>query len=357
MATVLGSLCSKVAARGLRCGGAGAAALRLAPRTAAFSSLPQRFADPWFRKYDKATEGYVDSTGFVCRLPLRLESSEVFVHGFVDAQKMWAEFDDEQYIPVLVGGKAVVSIWFNNFIDTDCGGEYWETWYNTFVTPKGEPQVDAPAEGGPMAAIADPRALVFLQRVVCGDTPRNPGAAMKAITGGREIFGFPKHPDLGQITLAYQESGGKKVGFSFDAKHSGNDVVNLSIRLPEADEGAMELPLEAESGPDSVISCPRLGGSHKGHNGAKQVRYGQAFKCTQYLKPWDPATDTLTFGTDAHYAAPIKRWDFTPILKVHAPDFKIAAFKPVGWISGAEADTAVSGHEAKLAAGTLGGAL
>ena len=42
------------------------------------------------------------------------------------------------------------------------------------------------------AIIAAPEALTFLQRVVCGDAPGNPGAALKAITGGREIFGFPK---------------------------------------------------------------------------------------------------------------------------------------------------------------------
>ena len=50
---------------------------------------------------------------------------------------MWSPmFDDELYTPILVGGKAVVSIWFNQFSDTDCGGEYLETWYNTYVTRK-----------------------------------------------------------------------------------------------------------------------------------------------------------------------------------------------------------------------------
>lgn len=354
MASVLRSCRGKL---GLPRAAGSLAAKRLRPSAPAFSTLAPRFADPWFRKYDKATEGYVDQMGFMSRLPLRLESTEVMVHGMVDAQKMWADFDNEDYVPILVGGKAVVSLWFNNFLDTDCGGEYWETWYNTFVTPKGQPQVELPADAGPMGAIAEPRALVFLQRVVCGDTPRNPGAAMKAVMGGREIFGFPKHPDLGQITLMYHEEGGKQVGYSFEAKHSGKDVVKLSLRLPEADPGAIVVPVDAASAPDTCISCPKLGGTHRGHNGAKQVRYGQAFKCTQHVKPWDPATDSLTFGDDAHYASPIKRWDFTPVLKVHAPDMKIAAFKPVGWVSGAEADATTQEHEAKLAAGTMAGAL
>ena len=61
------------------------------------------------------------------------------VYGTVDAKKMWNNFDDELYTPILVGDKAVVMIWFNNFTDTDCGGAYLETWYNTFVTPKDAP--------------------------------------------------------------------------------------------------------------------------------------------------------------------------------------------------------------------------
>jgi len=268
------------------------------------------------------------------------------------------EFDNEDFHPILVDGKAVVSVWFNNFEDTDCGGAYFETWYNTFVTSKSEPQLFLEGDqAGPMAAITHPKALIFLQRVVCSDTPDNPGAAMKAIAGGREIFGFPKHPVPGVIDLKYIEHEGNRVEFSFDASHVGHASVSLKVRLPDADEGSMVIPIEAQTGPDTVISCPKLGGSHKGHNGAKQQRFGQAFKCTQFVKPWNAETDTLTFGDDAHYGAPISRWDFTPVLKVHSPDFKIAAFKPVGWISGADADHAVAEHEQRLLSGVKAGAL
>merc|ERR1719265_2877292 len=135
------------------------------------SQTKSRFADPWWRKYDIPTDGFVDSSGKLNRLPLRLESTEVIVYGRVDAQKMWAEFEalDEPYVPVLVGGKAVVTIWFNNFIDTDCGGAYLETWYNTFVTPKSEPQLELPFESPFSLIIQDPRSLVYLQRVVCSE--------------------------------------------------------------------------------------------------------------------------------------------------------------------------------------------
>lgn len=300
-----------------------------------------RFQDPWFRQYDRATSGFVDACGFTSRLPLRLESTETMIHGFVDAKKMWDDFPDEDFHPVLCGDKAVVSIWFNNFIDTDCGGEYLETWYNTFVTPKNTPQVTVDAEAGPMGVITNPTSLIFLQRVVCGDTARNPGAAMKAIVGGRGVFGFPKHPEVGEIDLKYEEADGKKVKISFDGKHLGKKIVSMSLRLPEADEGAITIPLEAKTGPDTVISCPK---NYK-WQGANQVRFGQAFKCTQHLKPWDEKTDTLTFGDDPFYAEPIKKWGFTPIMKVHSPDFKIAAFKPVSWCSGRAAAKAVREFE------------
>ncbi|CAE8681395.1 unnamed protein product [Polarella glacialis] len=317
-------------------------------------SLSTRFADAWFRQYDEPTDGFVDSAGFMSRIPLRLESSNVFLYGTVDAEKMWKEFEDEAFVPVLVGGKAVLNIWFNNFTDTDCGGEYWETWYNTFVTPKGEPQLELPFETPFSMLIQDPRSLVYLQRVICGDTPRNPGAALKAITGGRSVFGFPKHPMPATVRYAYTQEG-KNV--EFDASHGGKDAVSLRLRVPEADDGAVSLPFEIKSGPDVCIGGPRLGGTHKGDNGAHQVRYGQAFKCTQHLKPWDSKMDSITFGGDSHYAAPIKRWDFEPVLKAHTTDMKIAAFKPVNWISGSEAAAIVKDHEQKIAAGIMAGAL
>lgn len=302
-----------------------------------------RFTDPWWRQYDIPTEGFVDPNGFVNRIPLRLESTEVMVHGLVDAEKMWAQCSGEPYHPILVGGKAVVTIMFNNFLDTDCGGEYFETWYNSYVTPKDKPQVELPADGGPMAALMHEGSISYLQRVVCSDTPRNPGAALKAIGGGKGLWGFPKHPVPGSIKLAYQEDGGKRSGFTFEAEHFGKSAVKLAVRLPEADEGAMEVPLEVKTAPDGNIGGPVAEGM--------QVRYGSAVKCTQFVKPWDPSTDSITFGDDAHYGDKIGGWDFVPVLKVHSPDFKICAFKPVNWISGADAAAAVQEHESGVPAG------
>ncbi|CAK0822320.1 unnamed protein product [Prorocentrum cordatum] len=290
-----------------------------------------RFTDSWWRQFDTPTDGFVDPHGFVNRLPLRLESTEVIVHGLVDAKKMWADFPGEPYHPILVGGK------------------YFETWYNSYVTPKDKPQVELPADGGPMAALLHEGSISYLQRVVCSDTPQNPGAALKAIGSGKGLWGFPKHPVPGSIDLRYQEEGGKRCRFTFDAEHRGKTVVSLGVRLPEADEGAMEIPLEVQTAPDANIGGPVSEGM--------QVRYGTAVKCTQFVKPWDASVDSITFGDDPHYGLKIASWDFVPVLKVHSPDFKICAFKPVNWISGADAAAAAQEHERRIAAGESKGVL
>eukprot|EP00756_Hemistasia_phaeocysticola_P015888 Hpha_TRINITY_DN15442_c2_g1::TRINITY_DN15442_c2_g1_i1::g.173026::m.173026 len=188
-------------------------------------------------------------------------------------------------------------------------------------------------EGGPSPTFTT--ALVFLNKVLCGETDRNPGAAMIAITGGREIFGFPKHPILANIKHKYEEG-----RFEFECHHQGKKAVSISSRLPETEGVTEGIDVDIVSGPTTCIGGPRLGGTHKGMNGANQIRYGQAFKSTQYVAPWNPDVDKLSFGDDPHYAGMITQWDFVPVLKVHTPDFKVAAFKPSGWVTGEEAEEA-----------------
>jgi len=318
---------------------------------------PKRFADPWWRTYDTPTDGYRDSTGFINRLPLRLESTEMIIFGTVDAGKMWADFADEDFVPILVGGKAVVSVWMNNFTDTDCGGSYLESWYNTFVTRRDQPPVSLPMESPMSVVIQHERAQNFLQRVVCADAPGNPGAAMKAIVGGRAVFGFPKHPVTGTIDFSYEESGGKKTGWQFDMSHSDKHALSVRCKLPETDPNHVVVPIDVVAPMDLVIGSPKLGGTHKNHNGAHPALFGQAICANQATTLWDPKTDTFELGNDEHYAAPLSRWNFVPLVKGHMPDFKTAAFKPVGWISGADALKAVQGHEKMLAGGIKLGAI
>jgi hypothetical protein len=261
---------------------------------------------------------------------------------------MWKEFQDEAFEPVRVGGKAVVSVCFNNFTDTDCGGEYFETWYNTFVTAKGEP-LELPMESPMSLIINDPKVMIYLMRVTCGDTTRNPGAADKAITGGRAIWGFPKHPIPGKLSYEYTTD---KKNMTFTASHLDKKAVKLSVRLPEADEGAISIPLDVTSAEDTCIGAPMNGGTHKNDNGAHQTRYGMAFASTHHFKFWDTKTDSIEFGADDHYAAPIKRWGFQPMLKAHTTTMKIAAMKPCQWISGAAAAKLVA-EQNKL--GAIGG--
>jgi len=302
------------------------------------------FPEDWWRQFDKAEGAFVDETGFINRLPLRLTSNEMVIHGTCDAQKMWADFAHEtKWTPVLVGGKAVVNLWLNNFLETDCGGSYRETWINCLVTAKEEP-LSLPFESPLSLVVDDPKVRSYLMRVICGDTPGNPGAAMKAIVGGRGIFGFPKHPEVGQIDFSYGEKDGKQVSWNFECKHKGKLAVKANIVLPDVDPNCVTIPLDIKTPDDFVIGSPTLGGTHLGHNGAHQVQFGQAMCCTQKIGFWDANADSLTIGDADHYA-PFGRWNFEPLLKAHIPDFKTAAFKPVNWIAG---DDAMVSRLAKL---------
>ena len=60
--------------------------------------------------------------------------------------------------------------------------------------------------------------------MLCGDAPGNPGAAIKAITGEREMFGFPKHPVPAQLKHTYIEADGKQTELAFEAEHEGTKV-------------------------------------------------------------------------------------------------------------------------------------
>merc|ERR1719446_1224745 len=193
-------------------------------------------------------------------------ATNVVIHGLVDADKMWKEYDDEAYQPVLVGGKAIITIFLNNFIDTDCGGSYLETWYNTVVTPAGTDQVKLEAD-----KLADGLGAgsSFLMRVVCGDAPGNPGAAMKAIAGGRAIFGFPKHPNPGKIRFEYKDD---NTIVEFDMEHDGKPGVQMKVKLPGVKKAGEKYPYQEiddlrmlvneEIPAEGIVSCPRLGGSH-----------------------------------------------------------------------------------------------
>ena len=133
---------------------------------------------------------------------------------------------------------------------------------------------------------------------------------MKAITGGREIWGFPKHPEPATISHEYEEVDGNRDTLNFNCTHNGTDAVSLKCKLPQTDPNVVTMPVEVmEGAPDSCIGAPRLGGTHKGHNGANQIFYRASLKCTQHMAGWNPETDQLQIGENPHYA-PLSRWDF-----------------------------------------------
>ena len=112
-------------------------------------------------------------------------------------------------------------------------------------------------------------------------------AAMQAITGGREIWGFPKHPDLARITHRYTtDADGERAAVEFECHHHDKLAIKMRCTLPEKDAPAGPFPLTIPvdvpmTAPDACIGSPRLGGTHKGHNGANQMLYATSLKCTQ----------------------------------------------------------------------------
>jgi len=279
--------------------------------------------DPWFDQFP-VQDYYLASDGHVDRLPLRLTSHESVVYGTAEKGPVMDSFSEEDFVPVTVGGKVPLQIWFNNFTDTDCGdpdtrNPYLETWYSLPVVPRDSP-LDLPYNSDMDLLVADPRALNWVHRVICDDYPGHTGPAMAAISGGREIFGYPKHHVLADIKYVYE--GPDKVHFK--ASHQGVPSIELRMNLPETLADHITLPLDLATPTDGCISGPRWM--------VKQTRYGQAFKCTEHIAPWDDRTDSLKIGTDNHYGALLKSFNFIPKIKVHSDDFKIVAFKPSGWL-------------------------
>jgi len=280
--------------------------------------------DPWFDQWGNVTDRFLSSDGMIVRMPLRLKSHETIIYGSADLDQVLVDFEEEDFTPVTVGGKAAVQIWLNNFTDTDCGHKdmvnpYLETWFSLPVTPKSSP-VDLPYESAASYAVADPRALVFVMRVICGAAPHGDSTQpMNAISGGREIWGFPKHHKLADIRYIYE--GNDTV---FSAMHEGNAVITARLRLPEATPGHITQVQEVKTADNGCVT-PRWS--------PKQSRYGEAFKATLNIAPWDETTDSLeVHGEDMWYGSMLKRWNFVPALKAHSSDFKIAAFKPANWL-------------------------
>lgn len=280
--------------------------------------------DPWFEQFPQ-TDGYLATDGHVNRLPLRLTSHESIIYGTAELAAVMRSFKDEDFVPMTVGGKVPLQLWFNNFTDTDCGNAdtrnpYLETWYSLPVVPRDSP-VDLPYNTDMDLIVNDPRSLIWVHRVICADAPGHEGPAMAAISGGREIWGYPKHHVRAQID--YEYDGDEHVHFK--ASHQGVPSVELRMKLPETVPNVTVLPLEAATGSDTCISGPRWL--------VKQTRYGQAFKCTEYIASWDETTDMLRVGFDGHYGELLRSFRFSPKIKVHSTDFKIIANKPAGWLS------------------------
>jgi hypothetical protein len=294
------------------------------------SNQDRPLSHKWFEQWTQ-TDTYLASDGYINRIPLRLASTNVVLYGKAKLSEVLKEFEHEDHRPVTVGGDVPVQLWCNNFVDTDCGpgdriNPYLEIWYSFPVTPKSAP-LDLPYENPFSYNVNAPEALVWCHRVLCG--PAMDGydlGAIAAIAGGREVWGFPKHPDLANLSFAYPDN----ETIVIEASHQGNKAVSINVKRPESVADHVSITADERTAPDTCIT-PR---QHpvKATFVAKQTRYGQAFAATMNFSPWDPTTDSIViFDEEDYFGALLKSWSFEPALKMHCSDLKIVAFKPNGW--------------------------
>merc|ERR1711934_114005 len=244
--------------------------------------------DEWFKQWTQ-TDAYVASDGTPNRIPLRLQSTNAVVYGGADLAAVKEEFEHEAWQPVTVAGKVPVQIWFNNFTDTDCGpanrvNPYYETWYSFPVTSKSTAAVDLPEESPFSWNAQEPTAKVWVHRVLCAPKGEDKVGALAAISGGREIWGFPKHPAPAAVTCGEDDK-----TFNFDVAYQTKKVITLKMKLPEATEGFVPVPVDLTELPKDLCFTPKQSPTTPGFV-PKQTNYGQAFASTMNLSPWDAAT-------------------------------------------------------------------
>jgi hypothetical protein len=292
----------------------------------------KQLSDKWFGQWTQ-TGSYLASDGHINRIPLRLTSTNVILYGSASLSEVLKEFEHEDHRPVTVDGKVPVQLWCNNFIDTDCGpsdriNPYIEIWYSFPVTAKSAP-LDLPYESSFSYNVNAPNALVWCHRVLCG--PAKDGysqGALAAIAGGREVWGFPKHPDLADLSFEYPDLETVR----FEGSHQGNKVISLSVERPENIEGHIVVDVD-ELTPQGACITPKQN-PNKASFVSKQTRYSQAFAATMCFSPWDEDTDSLTiYDNESYFGGLLKSWEFKPALKMHCSDLRIVAFKPDGWDS------------------------
>tara|TARA_B100001123_G_scaffold1069_1_gene1473 strand:+ start:1488 stop:2393 length:906 start_codon:yes stop_codon:yes gene_type:complete len=290
----------------------------------------KKLSDKWFDQWPQ-TETYLASDGHLNRIPLRLTSSNLIIYGSANLSEVLKEFEHEDYRPITVGEKVPVQLWCNNFKDSDCGpsdhiNPYIEIWYSFPVTVKSEP-LDLHYENSFSYNVNSPGTLIWCHRVLCG--PAKDGyaiAATAAIAGGREIWGFPKHPGLADLSFEYPDN----ETVVFEGSHQSNKVISIYAKRPESIDGHVVIDAD-ELTPQGSCITPKQNPLAPGFV-AKQTRYSQAFAATMYFSPWDKSTDSLIiYDNETYFGALLKSWAFQPELKMHCSNLRIVAFKPSGW--------------------------
>eukprot|EP00747_Dinoflagellata_sp_TGD_P179365 gnl/TRDRNA2_/TRDRNA2_30064_c0_seq1.p1 gnl/TRDRNA2_/TRDRNA2_30064_c0~~gnl/TRDRNA2_/TRDRNA2_30064_c0_seq1.p1 ORF type:complete len:333 (-),score=36.25 gnl/TRDRNA2_/TRDRNA2_30064_c0_seq1:9-1007(-) len=291
---------------------------------------------PWFDQW-KATEYYRIPNGKLIPLPLRLLSHQYAFTGTADLAAVQASFTDEFYTPISVGGKAAVQIVLNNLTDTDCGNAdtknpYLETWIRTWVTPKDSPLV-LPYDSDMSLLINSSKALVWMHRLILGDAPgvdtSKNDPALGALLGGRNVWGFPKHPVKAKIVTEYRDLD----SVYFNARHLHRkpdgteefvDAITVEALLADRSAGNVVRSVVRRTADNATIGGPLYL--------VQQTLFGEGINMTEHIAPWSPKTDSLRIGTDDYYSSVIRAWKFEPKLKMSSYNTQIVLLKPSNWV-------------------------
>ena len=138
------------------------------------------FTDSWFAQYTKPTKGHVTADGNTIRFPFWLHSEEFMVYGgrrtAVGGSGSWRTLRTSPRRRQCSDLRVVQQV-----ADSNSGGAYHETWYYTCATPKGQ-KLSLPYDSPMSLLAADPKALMWVLRVICGDNDANPGAGQNGIS-------------------------------------------------------------------------------------------------------------------------------------------------------------------------------
>jgi len=272
-----------------------------APKRKTNNNGSDRLKGKFFEKFP-VTDHYVQSDGYKLELPGRFKGRGVIVTGSVDHAAMEAQMWDENYRPVNVGGKAAVSLWLIDWMDSSGDGQYYEiimtvaATKNKFVTYPYENDFSLLLQGKPDVA-------TMMYRLYLSETV--------PIIAGRTLWGFPKHPHPADISVFTNADG----NFICKAAAGEKSVLSAKIQLPT------ENPMELEAVMNMVTPA----------NLIFESNMMNPYHGTLLVKPWNSKTDMLALGSDDYLGGLAGKLAFDPKVVCHWSTIEFSLPLPTNW--------------------------